>query len=147
MSFARWATAIVACALLACASRDRAEEKPHHRTDLKGTSWQLVEIRTADGQVTRPDDPAKYTLEFGSDGRLSARIDCNRGTGTWKEERAGELTLGALATTRAMCPPDSLDDRFVRDLARVQSYVTEEGRLFLNLTADGEVYAFEPLAN
>jgi para-nitrobenzyl esterase len=147
MAFARLVTAIVAYALFACASHDRAEEKPHHRAELKGTSWQLVEIRTADGQVTLPDDPAKYTLEFGSEGRLSARIDCNRGTGTWKEERAGELTLGALATTRAMCPHESLDDRFVRDLARVRSYVTEEGRLFLNLTADGEVYAFEPLAN
>lgn len=146
MSFARWATAIVAGAL-ACASHDRAQEKPHHRAELKGTSWQLVEIRTADGQVTRPDDPSKYTLEFASEGRLSARIDCNRGTGTWKEERAGELTLGALATTRAMCPPGSLDDRFVRDLPRVRSYVTEDGRLFLNLTADGEVYALEPLAN
>src|SRR6476660_9006357 len=47
---------------------------------LAGTSWQLVRIQYMDDKVLTPDDPAKYTLAFGTDGRVSMRIDCNRAT-------------------------------------------------------------------
>jgi para-nitrobenzyl esterase len=127
----------------ACAS-PRGGESERHR-DLSGTAWQLVEIQSMDGTTLQPDESAKYTLTFGGEGHLAARIDCNRGAGTWKATPAGELTLGPLATTRAMCPPHSLHDRFVRDLGYVRSYVTEDGRLFLSLMADGGIYVFEPL--
>jgi para-nitrobenzyl esterase len=66
--------------------------------------------------VLKPDDPSKYTLSFGADGRLSARIDCNRGSAAWTSPEAGRLQLGPMALTRAMCPPGSLHDQIVRQL-------------------------------
>ena len=39
-----------------------------------------------------------------------ARLDCNRGRGTWKTGGTDRLELGPLAITRAMCPSGSLHD-------------------------------------
>jgi para-nitrobenzyl esterase len=110
---------------------------------LGGTSWQLVKFQGGDGADLTPDDKAKYTLAFGADGSLSARIDCNRGRGTWKSSAPGHLELGPMALTRAMCPPGSLHDRVVKQLSFVRSYIVKNGRLFLSLMADGGIYEFE----
>jgi len=113
--------------------------------DLAGTSWQLISFRGGDDTVLVPDDKAKYTLAFAADGSLSARIDCNRGRGTWKASPPSQLELSLLALTRAMCPPHSLHDRIVKQWPFVRSYVIKDGRLFLSLMADGGIYEFEPL--
>jgi para-nitrobenzyl esterase len=113
--------------------------------DLAGTSWQLVRIQYMDDKSVSPDDRSKYTLAFAADGRVSARIDCNRGSGTWKSAAPGQLLLGPLATTRAMCPPGSLYDRVVKDLQYVRTYVIKDGHLYLSLMADGGIYELEPL--
>jgi para-nitrobenzyl esterase len=112
---------------------------------LGSTSWQLVRFQGGDGTVLQPDDKSKYTLSFGADGRLSARIDCNRGSGSWKSGGQGQLALGPMAITRAMCPPGSLHDHLVKQLPFVRSYLMKDGRLFLSLMADGGIYEFEPL--
>ena len=113
--------------------------------ELAGTSWQLVSFRGGDDTILVPDDKAKYTLAFADDGTVSARIDCNRGRGTWRASPPNQLELSLLALTRAMCPPQSLHDRIVRQLPFVRSYVIKDGRLFLSLMADGGIYEFEPL--
>jgi para-nitrobenzyl esterase len=77
---------------------------------LQGTSWQLVRFVGGDDRVLTPDDPSKYTIEFGADGRVGVRLDCNRGGATWKVTPAGQLELGPLALTRAACPAESLHD-------------------------------------
>jgi para-nitrobenzyl esterase len=92
-----------------------------------------------------PDDGGKYTIAFGTDGRVSIRVDCNRGSGTWSSEEPSQLAFGPLALTRAMCPPGSLHDRIVRDWEYVRSYVLEGGHLFLSLMADAGIYEYEPM--
>jgi putative lipoprotein len=112
---------------------------------LGGTSWQLVKFQASDGKTLTPDDKAKYTLAFASDGGLSVRIDCNRGHGMWKSEGPDQIRFGRLALTRAMCPPAPLNDRIPKDWDYVRSYTLTKGRLFLSLMADGGIYEFEPL--
>jgi para-nitrobenzyl esterase len=112
---------------------------------LGGTSWQLVRFQGGDGKVLTPDASAKYTIAFGADGSVSARIDCNRGRGGWKSAGPNQLEFGPMALTRAMCPPGSLHDHIVRQWGFVRSYVIKDGRLFLSLMADGGIYEFEPL--
>jgi len=113
--------------------------------NLVGTSWQLVKFQGGDDTVLRPDDRAKYTLAFGADGSFNARIDCNRGRGTWKSSGKNQLELGLMALTRAACPPGSLHDRIVKQLPFIRSYVIKDGHLFLSLMADGGSYEFEPM--
>jgi para-nitrobenzyl esterase len=112
---------------------------------LEGTAWRLVAIRSMDDSVYEPDDRDRYTIEFGAEGRLAVRADCNRGSGGWTREDSSGLRLGPLAMTRAMCPPGSLHDRFVRDLDAVRSFVERDGHIHLATFADGAILEFEPL--
>jgi para-nitrobenzyl esterase len=112
--------------------------------ELAGTGWQLVEIQSMDGAVMRPDDGAKYTLNFGAGG-VEVRLDCNRGSGPWASTTPGQLVFGPLAITRETCPPGSLGARIARDLGFVRSYLQRDGRLYVSLMADGGIYVFEKL--
>lgn len=111
---------------------------------LTGTSWQLVRFEGGDGTMLTPDDKGKYTIAFGTNGRVSVRIDCNRGNGTWRSAGSNHLEFGPLALTRVICPPGSLHDRIVRHWPFVRSYVIRDGHLFLSLMADGGIYEYEP---
>jgi heat shock protein HslJ/membrane-bound inhibitor of C-type lysozyme len=111
---------------------------------LGGTSWQLVRFQSSDDRILTPDDKMKYTIAFGTDGRVSVRIDCNRGSGTWKSSGPNQLQLGPLALTRAASPPAPLNDRIPKDWGFIRSYVLKDGHLFLALMADGGIYEFEP---
>jgi heat shock protein HslJ len=123
-------------------SRDIAPSAP---VGLEGTSWRLVEFRGGDGTILTPAEGAEYTIAFEPEGRLSARIDCNRGRGTWKSSGAPQLEFGPLALTRAMCPPGSLHDQMVKQWPYVRSYIVRDGHLFMSLMADGGIYEFEPM--
>ena len=145
-----WLAGILPLALAAihCGpAREEPAPTPEASTppdDLAGTSWRLLRFEGGDGTVLTPDDPAKYTIAFHPDGRLSARIDCNRGRGTWRSS-GPQLELGTLALTRAMCPPGSLHDQIVKQWPYVRSYLLRDGRLYLSLMADGGIYELEPL--
>jgi uncharacterized lipoprotein YbaY/heat shock protein HslJ len=146
--------ALLSLALAACSGTPPAD-RPASDTPAAGTPaaadtvglvgpvWRLVEFRGGDDTRLTPDDPAKYTLEFMPDGSLIARIDCNRGRGTWKST-GPSLELGPLALTRAACPPGSLHDQIVKQWPNIRSYVLRDGHLHLSLMADGGIYEFEP---
>jgi hypothetical protein len=77
-------------------------------------------------------------------------LDCNRAHGTWSAEptadgSSGRFTFGALAATRALCPPPRLDETILAQSATVRSYLLEDGRLYLSLMADGGIIAWEPV--
>jgi heat shock protein HslJ len=118
---------------------------PSTASALTDTSWQLVKFQGGDGTTLTPDDRAKYTIEFGAGGHLTARIDCNRGRGTWTSSGPNQLQFGPLALTRAQCAAGSLHDHIVKQWPFIRSYVTRDGHLFLSLMADGGIYEFEPL--
>jgi heat shock protein HslJ len=107
--------------------------------------WQLVKFEGVDSTTLRSSDRAKYTLEFAADGRLSARVDCNNGRGTWTSPGSNQIAFGRMAMTRERCSPDSLHDRFMRQAGRIRSYEIRDGHLFLGLMADGVIYEFEPV--
>jgi len=128
----------------------RCQKKPGSTMlPLAGTHWELFAIQSMDDAqgVTRVAKPETFTVSFAADGRANFRIDCNRGLATWKaappaESASGTLEFGPLATTKMMCPPGSLDQRVLRDLPYVRSYLLKEGELYLSLEADGGIYAW-----
>lgn len=113
--------------------------------DLVGTSWRLVKFKGGDATTLTPDDRSKYTITLGAAGHLTARIDCNRGRGSWTSKGANQVQVGPLALTRAACPAGSLHDHIVKQWTFIRSYVLTDGHLFLALMADGGIYEFEPL--
>ena len=113
-------------------------------TTLAGTSWQLVRFEGGDDTILTPDEGSKYTLDFAADGTLTARIDCNRGRGTWTSSGPNQLQFGPLALTRALCLPPSMHDQIVKQWPYIGSYVVRDGHLFLSLVKDGGIYEFAP---
>jgi heat shock protein HslJ len=112
---------------------------------LAGTSWRLVEFRGGDDTVLTPEDKDKYTLAFAGSGRVSVRVDCNRGNATWTSDGPGQIKFGPMALTRMMCPPAALSDNIVKQWEHVRSYVVKNGHLYLSLMTDGGTYEFEPV--
>lgn len=145
MHFRSWATIIFGLSIILALGGTAQTQSPPATAGLAGTAWQLVQFQGMDDTTLTPDDRAKYTLNFGNDGRVSVRFDCNRGRGPWKSPGPNQLTFGPLALTRAKCPPGSLHDKLVRDWQFVRSYVIKDGHLFLVLMADAGIYEFEPL--
>ena len=113
--------------------------------DLAGTSWQLVKLQGGDEETSVPDDGSKYTITFGKNGRVTSRVDCNRGSSTWKLKGSNELEFGSWSMTRAKCPPGSLHDRIVTEGAAVRYFSIKNGHLFLSGMAAGGYYELEPL--
>lgn len=105
--------------------------------------WQLVKIQMIDGAVLVPDDPARYTFELAGDGRAAVRADCNRGSGTYALDGPA-LSFGPLATTRAMCPPGSISDRYLAELGLVATWTERDGTLVLATRAGGATLEFRP---
>lgn len=143
-SISRFAVPLLALTVAMPASAFAQTPPQSSSADLGGTSWRLVKFQGSDDTTVTPDDPAKYTISFGADGSLNARIDCNRGRGKWKSSGSSQLELGPLALTRAKCPPGSLHDQIVKQWSYIRSYVIKDGHLFLSLMADGGIYEFEP---
>jgi heat shock protein HslJ len=88
--------------------------------------------------------PEHYTLQFHNDGRISARIDCNRAGGMYTID-GHRLTITITHSTRAMCPPESSDTVFIRDLEAVSSYFIKSNMLYLEMRYDTGTMFFEPL--
>jgi para-nitrobenzyl esterase len=132
------------------ATLERAGEAPRtcavvaDPSALPGSRWRLVRIEFMNDTEAVPADPSRYTLEFGAGGALSGQADCNRIRGRWAASGTS-MTLGPFAATRAMCPPGSLSDRYVRSLEAAASWRIVAGDLTLAMKMDAGILHFERL--
>ena len=110
---------------------------------LSGTSWQLVKFQGPDESIYTPDDKSKYTITFNGNGRVVARVDCNRASSTWRASANGELNFGSWSRTSAKCGPKSLHDKIVMEGGNVRKFELKDGRLYLS--AAGGYYELEPM--
>ena len=94
---------------------------------LSGTQWEWIRFASPAGDI-RVDDPSHYTLAFDHENHAALRADCNRAAGGVGSAGPGMIRFGALAMTRAMCPPGSLSDRYVRDVGRTTRYTLGQQR-------------------
>jgi heat shock protein HslJ len=116
---------------------------------LAGTSWRLLEMQSMDDTqgTTRANNPDRYTITFSEDGTAYIKLDCNRGRSSFEAASTGtaqgSLTFGNIASTMALCPPDSLSEKLGQQLGFVRSYVMRDGRLNMSLMADGGILVWE----
>jgi hypothetical protein len=118
---------------------------------LANTRWRLVEFQSMDNAIgrLRPHDPSQYVMQLNADGTVTMQLNCNRATGNWTAEpgadgASGRFEFGPLATTRALCPAPTMDERIAADSRYVRGYLLKDGRLYLSLMADAGIYAWEP---
>jgi heat shock protein HslJ len=151
-----WAVALATTGAAACAPVEETATQlpsmtPVEYAGLPGPAWQVVAFRSNDDSqpVLRPPGNAVYTVAFGTDGRVSAQLDCNRGTGTWTSPDGGRATsgqigFGPMAVTRAMCPNPAVGDALERDLKYIRGYLVRGNRLYLSLMADAGTWELAP---
>lgn len=98
---------------------------------LAGQTWRLYGIeRAGSGNEPVAAEP-RYTLEFLDDGRLAGQAHCNRFLGRYETAGANRLRIETGAVTRAACPPPSLEDEYLRALARAETYEMRYDELLL----------------
>ncbi|MCB0346556.1 MAG: META domain-containing protein [Bdellovibrionales bacterium] len=141
--------------LCACSLASNKEEIPVSNSlsaSLADTQWQLVEFQSMSNLIgtLRPSEPEKFTMVLNNDGTATLQLGCNQAQGTWSavpgaDGSSGQFSFGPLASTRAMCPPPRLDERFASDAKFVRGYLLKDGNLNLSLMADGGIYVWQPL--
>jgi heat shock protein HslJ len=136
------AALVLALGVIGCASTTGGESRVRTAEAIVGKLWQWEAMVPPAEKIEVPS-PDRYTFELLPDGKVAARLDCNRGAGTY-QIADGKITFSPMASTRAACPPGSPDTRFARDLGRAVSFFVEGGKLYLELPADSGTMRFRP---
>ncbi len=89
---------------------------------LEGSHWNLIEL---EGESITPQGNFYLMLGGERPGYISARGDCNQIMGRYTLEGKKEIDFDALASTRAMCAQQMLEDRYMAMLDDVDTYVIE----------------------
>ncbi len=102
---------------------------------IAGINWKWERTLYNNDQKAAPKDSSHYTITFNPDGTLNIRADCNRAGGTYSiNER--KIVIQVTHSTMAMCPPDSLEREFQKDMAAAAIYFFKDGYLYLDLKYD-----------
>jgi heat shock protein HslJ len=100
-----------------------------------GQPWQWVSTTSSDGKTLGPENPADYTIQFNmADGKVAIGADCNNAFGDFMTDGQNlQIMIGGV--TRAMCPPGSLSDEFLKQLSETTAYKVEGNTLTLTLSS------------
>ena len=103
-----------------------------------------VSCRCARAVTTRCASPipGPFTAEFGADGRVQLRADCNRCSGTYTAG-SRNLTVGPMACTRAFCTATApLDTTFAALVGSAQTWTSSDDQ-HLELASTSGVLRFQ----
>lgn len=99
---------------------------------ITGIVWKWQQTLYNNDQRAVPGDPSHYTVAFQPDGTLRIRADCNRAGGKYTLQKK-TLTIEVTHSTRAMCPPESLEQNFLKDLGGAAIYFMRNGDMYIDL--------------
>jgi len=113
---------------------------------LEDREWFLVAL--GDPDLPTPTDPARPATATFAQGQVSGRGPCNGFRATYQlateDEPENTLSIGDVASTRALCGDPVLDDqetRYLSYLPMAVSYTLEDGTLRID-TARGPILVF-----
>jgi len=109
--------------------------------EITGIVWEWQQTLYNNDTKSVPDDPGHYTISLDPEGRLYIRADCNRGGGNYRVE-GKTIAIEVTHTTRAMCPLDSLEKAFIKDLNAARIYFLQNGNLYIDLKYDSGTMKF-----
>ena len=120
-----------------------AEETPsaNNTPEIIGIVWKWDQTIYNNDTKTAPAEPDQYTLKLQPDGTVGVRADCNRGGGTYIKQNSN-ISIHIAHMTRALCPADSLEEEFLRNLAAAVIYFVQDRNLYLDLKFDSGTMKF-----
>ena len=110
---------------------------------LTAQPWQWVSF-TNPVEKFDVEKPESYLLTFNKDGTVSIKADCNKAGGTYATTADGALAIKVGPTTMAACPPPSRGEQFVKLLSSAARYFFRDGKLYIDLMADGGTFMLAP---
>jgi heat shock protein HslJ len=117
-------------------------QPPVGQAPLAGTTWNWIGFTGPNEQV-KVEAPVNYSLVFQSDGTVNITADCNNATGSYQVDgQSIKIQVGPM--TKAICPPGSYSDEFIRYLESPATYSLQDGNLYIDLTANGGTLVFSP---
>jgi heat shock protein HslJ len=119
--------ALMATVAVAACDNDNSAVAP---SDVIGDTWRLASLQEAGASPILVQDPSRYTLQFGDDGQLLVRSDCNSCGGSYSLT-GSSLEVGPLVCTRAFCGEASLDGRFTGTLDRARSVALDDDEMMI----------------
>jgi heat shock protein HslJ len=102
---------------------------------IVGVEWFWLQSQYNNDTQNVPVEPDRYTLTLQPDGRVNIRADCNRGGGIYTLDE-NKMSITITHTTRAACPPESLEQPFIRDLNGVAGWLFMDGDLYMDIKYD-----------
>ena len=102
---------------------------------ILGIVWKWQQTLYSNDQSAVPDHPTRYTIAFQPNGTVAIRADCNRAGGKYAQADSS-LTIEVTHSTRAMCPPESLEQTFLKDLDAAAIIFMRKGQLYIDLQYD-----------
>jgi len=102
---------------------------------LIDTLWRWQQTLYNNDTRSIPPTPENYTLKLLPDGKVSIRADCNLGGGIYKLE-GEQISIEITHTTMAACPPESLEQNYIRDLNAAAIYFFKADVLCIDLKYD-----------
>jgi heat shock protein HslJ len=110
-------------------------------SSLAGKLWFLQSIRQASGRTTITT-PENYTANFGVNGNVAVKADCNTCSGPYTENAAAAtVVITGLGCTKMMCGAGSKDALYTSILTSVQKYAIKGDTLFCYAGADTLVFS------
>jgi heat shock protein HslJ len=119
------------------------KEQPPEPPDqeITGNLWFLEEIILNDDSSTIITEQEKYLLLLDENETFYILADCNYGSGIYVMAD-DVLTLEIETMTNAICESESLSDEYISYIEEVESYLIEDGKLYLNLKLDSGSLVF-----
>jgi len=112
-----------------------------NNTEIGGITWKWQRTLYNNDTRSQPPDPSRYTILLMPEGHLSLHLDCNAGGGRYTLNGSA-IVLELTHSTMAACPPDSLAQQFMKDLAAARIAFMRDGYLYLDLMYDSGTMRF-----
>jgi heat shock protein HslJ len=111
---------------------------------LTANPWNWTRTAMNDDSVKAPTQAGAFVLTLGADGSASTTTDCNTFNGTYTTGENNSITIALPVSTRMGCPDGAQEEAYIKDLTSVQSYLLQDGNLFLMLPFDSGTIDFAP---
>jgi len=135
---------VIVCVLILAACASNRGDRPVKTTgENRGAAeqkfisilWKWQQTLYNNDTKAVPHTPENYTLKLFPDGKVSIRVDCNVGGGIYRLDGSG-ISIEITHTTRAACPPGSLEQTYIRDLNAAAVYFMKGDSMYIDLKYD-----------
>lgn len=110
--------------------------------EIVGTTWVWSYLLVGGDGMVAPNQPGKFTLTFGTDGRAFGTTDCNSFNGSYTLGSDGIISFGPFASTMMYCE-GSQESAFTSELAQASRLSTDsEGNLVMTLGETSNILVF-----